>query len=511
MLDAPQIGWVVSELILGLGLILFVIPCWRLLWLHRAEHHRITWACLLLLIPDLVQIFDFIPAHLVDLARGVLIDDAVCKASAFIIVACILASNGGNIMVAWTTKRMLDPSDQKVTGRELLAGAAVSWVLGLLLAGYFLGQGYLGSHRGVYCCTNQVARWDIAGIVFLCYGLCIAAMAYYYRKAWKQVHTTVFPSSKPTQGRGLVSGAGGSSLEKDSEGREGGGGGDAAVSPRGHSSALVTSSSPLVSPTSRAGARGPASPTSAAAPAGRVSSASSAVARRAVLMISIYYTCWLLIFLNAIFELAGWSNRSIWWDICAKWGAKCQPAVDAYLLSQSIIKAQERKAAAKNRAVPVMDSQQGSTADRERGVTGSMARSPTAKASNKGMAIGSAASPRPGSAARPPSAASSDAANARTKLRGVSSGGLGVIEVKGALHPLPRLNVDKEKEEGGKEEAKETLENGAADGAEPGRLTAADSVAESATSAAGESGAPSSEAGDGLHHRRTASSDIATY
>ena len=494
MLDAPQIGWVVSELILGLGLILFVIPCWRLLWLHRAEHHRITWACLLLLIPDLVQIFDFIPAHLVDLARGVLIDDAVCKASAFIIVACILASNGGNIMVAWTTKRMLDPSDQKVTGRELLAGAAVSWVLGLLLAGYFLGQGYLGSHRGVYCCTNQVARWDIAGIVFLCYGLCIAAMAYYYRKAWKQVHTTVFPSSKPTQGRGLVSGAGGSSLEKDSEGREGGGGGDAAVSPRGHSSALVTSSSPLVSPTSRAGARGPASPTSAAAPAGRVSSASSAVARRAVLMISIYYTCWLLIFLNAIFELAGWSNRSVWWDIFAAWTAKCQPALDAYVLSQSMTKAQERKEAMKSRA-GVIDSQLSGSGG---GVGGStLARSPLAKAA-KGAAT--AASPRPISSARLPTSSLSSAPLARPLMRGISSGASGVIEVRGASHPLPKLDADR-----GEDALQEAGDEPAA-----GRVAAADNVAESPRSAAAEADAQlPAEDSEGLQHRAS-SSEVAT-
>ena len=490
MMDAPQIGWVVSELILGCGLVLFVVPCWRLLWQYRHEHHRITWACLLLVIPDLVQVCDFIPIHMVDLVRGVLVDDAYCKGSAFVIVACILASNGGNMLVAWTTKRMLDPADQKVTGQQLLLGAATSWVLGLLLAGYFLGQGYLGSHRGVYCCTNQVARWDIAGPVFLCYGVCIVTMAYFYRKAWRQVHSTVFPSNQRSHPRGVVSAAGNSEVG-GSRDKEGGVEGAGSASPRGGSAAAATAttaflatSSPLASPNSRATrtAVSPASPTTPVAATGRVSSASSAVARRAVLMVGVYYACWFLICLNAIYELSGWSDRSLWWDIVAKWLAKCQPAIDAFILSQSIIKAQERKTAMKSRAAA------GGPQDSQGGSSGAApARSPTAATSPKLPATTSSTASRP--TPRGPQIASPRDAAQRPKVGGV-------IEVRGALHPPPKLDVSS---------------NGGGADEPPGSVAAAESRAESAAAAEPTPSPPPPESSDGLHHRRTMSSDIATY
>ena len=394
MLDVANVGFVVTVLIQLLGAVLVVVPCWVRLWQWRSEHHIITKACLLLLIPDLVMIVDFVPIHIRDLIAGELVDDSYCRASAYLIVACILASNVGNITVALVTRRMLDPKDQKVTTRTLYASAAVGWTLGIALASYFLGQGYLGSHRGVYCCTNQVRRADIAGPVFFVFAVCIAAMVYLYRTAYVQVASVVMPSSRLTE-------------KEASTGSEGGGaaaspqaatGKNQRMSPHQPGPILVSVISgqnkssesreaeetianiaaaqevQLTADTDEDTAASP--PTAAAAPAQlnvgssptaqrppmsatlrsphsravAQQSAAQSIARRATLMVLTYYACWSLISLNAVFDLAGWSDRSLWWDVVAACAAKCQPTIDAYILLSSMNKVHERRQAVRTRS-----------------------------------------------------------------------------------------------------------------------------------------------------------------
>ena len=395
MLDAPAVGWVLSVLILLLGAIFFVIPCWVRLWQWRSEHHIITKACLLLLIPDLVMIVDFVPIHIRDLVTGTLVDDRYCKASSYLICACILASNVGNITVAYVTRRMLDPKDQKVTTRTLYVSAAIGWLLGLALASYFLGQDYLGSHRGVYCCTTQVRRGDIAGPVFFVYGACIAAMVYLYRTAYMQVAAVVMPSTghRTTDRESSGSsdkGAAGSSVaangkkavpvarkptpaitsvisgQKSSESMEAeetiakiaaaqqphspdnaappAADGQAANSSADEQIVGVVSGSPAGT---RSPLRSPHSSSRASAPAQQ--SASASIARRAILMVLAYYACWSLISLNAVFELAGWDDRSLWWDVVAAWASKLQPSIDAFILLASMTKVHDKRQAMKQR------------------------------------------------------------------------------------------------------------------------------------------------------------------
>jgi hypothetical protein len=112
------------------------------------------------------------------------------------------------------------------------------------------------------------------------------------------------------------------------------------VSKLGNGQATSPVTSPTVSRLGRSAAGGGARPVSA----------SSAVARRGVLMVMVYYCCWSLISLNAVFDLAGWHDRSVWWDIVGAWMAKCQPAIDAMILLQSMTKARERKEAMKVRS-----------------------------------------------------------------------------------------------------------------------------------------------------------------
>ena len=114
-LSEEQTSWVLAVLELSLSLVFLVIPCWYFLWRWRAEHHRITQACMLLLIPDFLLILNFLPKHIADLSQGTMVLGGYCTASAFQTVASICASNCGNIVVAYVTKRMLDPKDQKVT------------------------------------------------------------------------------------------------------------------------------------------------------------------------------------------------------------------------------------------------------------------------------------------------------------------------------------------------------------------------------------------------------------
>ena len=387
MLDPAAVGWVVSVLILLLGAIFVVLPCWVRLWQWRSEHHIITKACLLLLVPDLVMIADFVPIHIKDLAAGVLVDDEYCKASSFLICACILASNVGNITVAYVTRRMLDPRDQKVTTRTLYVSAAIGWTLGLALAGYFLGQGYLGSHRGVYCCTNQVRRGDIAGPVFFVYLVCIAAMVYLYQQAYVQVATVIMPSTRGSGEKevslasdgGEAAAADGKkplasprkpapaiasavSNQKSSESREAeetilkiaaaqqyqlqrdssdpDDENAAAGSPTAAARSAVVSTAG--SPTAATSAR--THPSSLRPPQSRGASQQSAaasIARRAIFMVLAYYACWSLISLNAVFELAGWQGRSVWWDVVAAWASKLQPTIDAAILLLSMTKVHE--------------------------------------------------------------------------------------------------------------------------------------------------------------------------
>ena len=387
------VNWVMSVLILSLGAIFLVLPCWVRLWQWRSEHHIITKACLLLLIPDLVMILDFIPIHIRDLANGELVDDDYCKASSFLICACILASNVGNITVAYVTRRMLDPKDQKVTTKTLYVSAAIGWALGLLLASYFAGRDYLGSHRGVYCCTTQVRRGDIAGPVFFVYGVCITAMVYLYRVAYQQVASVVMPSSGGSRTGEVESSNGGSSTgassqrvapasgvkaagvgrkpfpavasmlsaNKSSETREveqmiatiadaqqqqqqqppSAGAGHARSGPSVDSTASPTAAA-------QKSLRSPPSQTRAAPP---VTSAAQSIARRAILMVLTYYACWSLISLNAVFELAGWEDRSLWWDVVAAWASKLQPSIDALILLISMTKVHEKREAMKQRNV----------------------------------------------------------------------------------------------------------------------------------------------------------------
>ena len=388
MSDAPvaaSVGWILSAVILLLSAVVFVLPCWIRLWQWRSEHHIITRACLLLLIPDLVMILDFVPIHIRDLVQGELIDDGYCKASSFLIVACILASNVGNITVAYVTRRMLDPKDQKVTNKTLYVSAAIGWMLGLALASYFAGMGYLGSHRGVYCCTTQVRRGDIAGPVFFVYAVCIAAMVYLYRKAYVQVASVVMPSSgirtvevESNNGavNSLVVAAKGQkpisvrkptpAISSNMSGSESRDIDDestiariaeaqqhpqpAGIGLTGTGLSLITAASP--SGASRTAQRSLRSPQSTARSGGATAptqSASASIARRAILMVVTYYACWSLISLNAVFELAGWQDRSLWWDVVAAWTSKLQPSIDAVILLASMYKVHEKREATKQR------------------------------------------------------------------------------------------------------------------------------------------------------------------
>ena len=393
MLDTASIGFVLTILILSLGATFFVIPCWVRLWQWRSEHHIITKACLLLLIPDLVMIVDFVPIHIRDIAVGSLVDDRWCKASSFLIVACILASNVGNITVAYVTRRMLDPKDQKVTTKTLYVSAAIGWTLGIALASYFLGQGYLGSHRGVYCCTNQVRRGDIAGPVFFVFAVCIAAMVYLYHTAYVQVSSVVMPSarqsdnehSSDSDGKGAAAspragGANGAkakaltfgpqhaqaitsviSGQKSSESEKaedtvakiaGAQHQQQQRSVDGDSMADESRLAPLNPTASPTAARSAPTPVRSAStrPSSQLS-ASQSIARRAIMMVLTYYACWTLISLNAIFELAQWEDRSLWWDVLAACAAKLQPSIDAFILLMSMIKVHEKRSAMKQRNV----------------------------------------------------------------------------------------------------------------------------------------------------------------
>jgi hypothetical protein len=132
VLSPPEVCWIINCIEHLGALLFFLLPCYYYFYVYRHEHHMITKACFLLLIPDLMQIINFLPIHLLDLHNGYLDDDNYCKASAYLIVASIFASNGANITVAYVTKRMLDPKDQKVTVRLIATAGVVSWALGLL-------------------------------------------------------------------------------------------------------------------------------------------------------------------------------------------------------------------------------------------------------------------------------------------------------------------------------------------------------------------------------------------
>ena len=257
-----------------------------------------------------------------------------CTASAFLTVASILASNGGNITVAYVTKRMLDPRDQKVSVVTILIGAAVSWTLGIVLASYFYAQDYLGSHRDVYCCTTVVARADVAGPVFLCFAVAITAMVILYSQAYRQVKLSVLPQHGRT-GKHENSAASDGSASGSSEEQQA-----AAVAPATNpaSPAAVHQSrgQQLPSPDAAGGSTSLASPSGRSAQPQRVSSASSAVARRGSAMVLVYYGCWSLVTLNAIFELAGWDSRSVWWDIAAALMTKTQPGINALIMIHSM-------------------------------------------------------------------------------------------------------------------------------------------------------------------------------
>jgi hypothetical protein len=348
----PEVCWIINCIEHLGALLFFILPCYYYFYVYRHEHHMITKTCILLLIPDAMQIINFLPIHLLDLHNGYLDDGRYCKASAYLIVASIFASNGANITVAYVTKRMLDPKDQKVTIRLIAIAGVVSWTLGLGLASYFLGQGYLGSHRGVYCCTSEIARGDIAGPVFICYGVCIGGMGYLYWQAYKQVKFSVLPqrdgaqelSDSPathsTDEGGTVN-----KVEKEpnrvpqTSVADSSGGVSELRSLQMHVNSGDVAISPLASPTSPSRRK-----------AKRVSNAASVIAKRGVVMILTYYVCWSIIVLNAIFELAGWESRSIWWDIAGAIAAKTQPSIDAFLMLTSMHKVHELKMAQKQRS-----------------------------------------------------------------------------------------------------------------------------------------------------------------
>ena len=444
----------VSVLILMLGAIFVVVPCWVRLWQWRSEHHIITKACLLLLIPDLVMIIDFVPIHIRDLVSGTLIDDKYCEASSYLICACILASNVGNITVAYVTRRMLDPKDQKVTTRTLYVLGAIGWILGIALASYFLGQGYLGSHRGVYCCTNQVRRGDIAGPVFFVFAVCIAAMIYLYHTAYVQVASVVMPSTRlaeteastASDGGGAASARGGGAANGKAKGvvlaRKptpvissviSGQKSSESMEPEdtiakiaaaqqqqqqrnsdGDNATGVDRPAPVnVAASPTAAARSPpASLRSSNARANSQQSAAASIARRAILMVFTYYACWLLISLNAVFELAGWSDRSLWWDVVAAWASKMQPTIDAFILLLSMTKVHEKRSAMKLRSAESV------TAGRVQ-----------VKVEASQMGKGNAMSPRgPVSAAISPSSVGKGRliSNGAVSPRGTSSPALGV-------------------------------------------------------------------------------------
>ena len=174
----------------------------------------------------------------------------------------------------------------------------------------------------MYCCTNIVAVGDVCGPVFFCYAFCISTMSVFYYQAWKQVKVSVVPSRKDGGGpeQSEANSSTGSTLATSPR---------VAMSPRepGQSVGTGPVAVTVYSGGSRAGS--PAMSPTSGSRADRVkrpSKASSVIARRGIAMVLVYYTCWFVLCLIAVFELAGWSSRSLWWDSMGALLAKAQPA-----------------------------------------------------------------------------------------------------------------------------------------------------------------------------------------
>lgn len=94
-LGVAQSYWIIAIVVMGMGgLLEGTVLYW--FWKLRKNHHPITLAFLLVLVPDALVILNFFPYHLYHLAKSGVPDDGYCMFSAVLTVSSTVACNMGS-------------------------------------------------------------------------------------------------------------------------------------------------------------------------------------------------------------------------------------------------------------------------------------------------------------------------------------------------------------------------------------------------------------------------------
>jgi len=136
----------------------------------------------MLLPPNMIATLLYFLEHFVSVVKNVESEEgSFCTFIAFWAIAAIVALNGSAVVIAFITYKLVKDG-KKPELRLILQGNAVAWLLGLVVASFFLSGGSIGPYDGLYCCVKSdlYKGWRVA-IVFVVFCLSISSqMAFYY-------------------------------------------------------------------------------------------------------------------------------------------------------------------------------------------------------------------------------------------------------------------------------------------------------------------------------------------
>jgi len=297
--------------------------------------------------------------------------EGFCSTSAFLTCAGIVASNAGVIYLAYVTWSVIVKQQKRTNGRVLILIQVVGWLLGVALSCYFLGAGYLGIYKDLYCCTKPPHTWPIVLPVFVVFLVSSTSMAFFYYRTFTHIRDV---QQKAEQ---MKSGGTGRATRATSVPASGvttvavrpqGGPGTAQPAADQQTQQLY-GREPSHSSAGAGGARVAAVPMRGAVapsstPPTTVPVASSGEARRAAMsekkskdlarsmflrglsLVGVYYLCWFFVSFNSLLELCGYTYESLWPEVVSAWCIKLSPIIDVLLLKGLMDRAEANRTAA---------------------------------------------------------------------------------------------------------------------------------------------------------------------
>jgi len=152
-------------------------------------------------IPSLLMIMAFLIENIaVGFGWASLGTGYFCDAVAFCAVTTVITLNGTSTTIAFLTYRLM-ATRKTPSASWAIAGNALSWLFGILMATILLKERVYGSYRGLYCCVREESLTKIrVALVPVVFASAIIAQTFFYWSSFQkaQAHSRGVPTARST-------------------------------------------------------------------------------------------------------------------------------------------------------------------------------------------------------------------------------------------------------------------------------------------------------------------------